>query len=1264
MNRLIRIAFLLLSVLFVNTFTPGGTLYAEIYDNDWTDSQGKAILHYNYNTETKHLEITPLNGNTEVPYQFYRNWNKNWKDYDYDITLKSLKIGEGFTSIGNEAFWRCQNLAHLELPDGLLSIGDNSFNMNYISYTDPHPSQLTEITIPNTVTHIGNAAFAGAALSSITLPSSLQTLGRGAFLYCNNITTVTIPKSVTTIDMFVFGGTDSQLAEYIVDPENANFTAKDGVLYNKTMTKLISIPRRNTTTTIPKGVTTLAGSSLYELTTKVTLPSTLTTLEDYTFYNYHPTNIVLPEGVTTIAPQAFYCSYITSLTLPNSVSDESFANLTLKCRYPGELVITLNRETPPVINENFFTNANSEVILPKRIIVPSSTVANNYRSAESWNSVKDLIFSDALACGVVWSKSSDGTELTLSSKNEATLQIASTETDMWSSIVSGVTKVIINNNIIDIDASAFQYNTTITEVDFSSTKLYRLLTNSFNGCTNLTTVHFAENGSLTSLGQDCFMQSGLTSITIPKTVQTFSNGVFQLSNNLETVIFEEGSQLTSLTFRNFAGCGKLKNIVLPENINSLGAECFSSTAIEEITLPASLTTIETSCFISCSSLKTVNAYCTALTKVGTDAFKNIAESARAYGYANNGAAALEDYFGTNYYVVAGTIGNANWTRNDELGLETKTILKVSLADLNGDKTVPADLVDTIDSYNTSHKVSDEVEYLDIADGFTEIGDRAFKGLNSSDHKLYLRHFSKDVEIVGEEAFMNAWFYEEYDFSTSAIKIVKDRAFYFAGVLFKNQLPPLLEEIGNEAFSRCRYISGYLPEGLKTIGDKAFYRTEYVNNSDHYGTYFVPASVESIGNMAFCQDPCGTGVLYFPYSYFHEVKVAEGNTHFVTVPGTSSSQSDSFLYEIKDGKKIRLLQYYSPYRDDATESYTFDKNLETIDDDALVDSPYNVMTFYNKLKKVGRNLCTYRAVKDGTMRGIYIYASTPPELSETQTQTAVLIVPSTSENAYIESNWKNKFQMLDPVKTRRFNDAETYSDYSTNSYDYGYIKRTFNHTGWQALYAPIELDCEWLADDYDIAYINDVHQFDDDDDGEIDRTVLEVIKKKTGKTSANIPYLIRPKQTGEQEIPAFNLTTSEAWSPTFEVSSWFTKYIFHTTYQGVTGSDMVSNGYYAMSDGKLVKATDTSYNLSPNRWYLEIQTRSGGSAAPKSIDIIEDGDEDNPTTGIFECVTDSNGGRTINDNVIYDLNGRAVKRGTSLEGMPSGLYILNGKKIVK
>ena len=110
--------------------------------------------------------------------------------------------------------------------------------------------------------------------------------------------------------------------------------------------------------------------------------------------------------------------------------------------------------------------------------------------------------------------------------------------------------------------------------------------------------------------------------------------------------------------------------------------------------------------------------------------------------------------------------------------------------------------------------------------------------------------------------------------------------------------------------------------------------------------------------------------------------------------------------------------------------------------------------------------------------------------------------------------------------------------------------------------------------------------------------------------------------------------------------------------------MVSNGYYAMSDGKLVKATDTSYDLSPNRWYLEIQTRSGGSAAPKSIDIIEDGDEDNPTTGIFECVTDSNDGRTINDNVIYDLNGRAVKRGTSLEGMPSGLYILNGKKIVK
>ena len=171
--------------------------------------------------------------------------------------------------------------------------------------------------------------------------------------------------------------------------------------------------------------------------------------------------------------------------------------------------------------------------------------------------------------------------------------------------------------------------------------------------------------------------------------------------------------------------------------------------------------------------------------------------------------------------------------------------------------------------------------------------------------------------------------------------------------------------------------------------------------------------------------------------------------------------------------------------------------------------------------------------------------------------------------------------------------------------------------------------------------------------------------KSGETLPNTPYLIKAKTTGDKEITLLLATLSAAEEPTFNVMSWYNEYVFHTTFSGVSGTDMVNNGYYALSEGSLVKATNADNSLRPNRWYLEIKGRTGGgaSAAPKSIDIVVDGEDDNPTTGIFEVETGNNVDKCA-DNKVYDLNGRMVKTGNSLKDLPKGIYIMNGKKYVK
>ncbi len=114
--------------------------------------------------------------------------------YDYDIgnspfwendTIKNLVISEGVTSIGSSVFERCCNMASASFPNTLESIGKRAFFMY-------NQGGLTEITIPASVTSLGEKAFACEKLTSLILPETLKNLGTYTFMECKHLAAVRV----------------------------------------------------------------------------------------------------------------------------------------------------------------------------------------------------------------------------------------------------------------------------------------------------------------------------------------------------------------------------------------------------------------------------------------------------------------------------------------------------------------------------------------------------------------------------------------------------------------------------------------------------------------------------------------------------------------------------------------------------------------------------------------------------------------------------------------------------------------------------------------------------------------------------------------------------------------------------------------------------------------------------------------------------------------------------------------------------------------
>jgi uncharacterized repeat protein (TIGR02543 family) len=250
------------------------------------------------------------------------------------------------------------------IPEGANSIGANAFQA----------SAMTSISLPATLTSIGEYAFASStSLDAISIPYGVVSIGEWAFSSSELLETINLPASVTSIGNTAFQDSLS-LKNINVNSANTNFASVDGVLFNKALTQLEAYPagKPAASYTVPASVEVIDDRSFISSnalkTVLFTSDSQLTSLVGSVFQTSGLTSIVLPEGVETIGSAFSYATNLTSVTIPASVTDiEGYA-------FQGSTKLSsfYFLGAPPTVDPLTFTNIGPA---PKAFVTAGSRAA-------------------------------------------------------------------------------------------------------------------------------------------------------------------------------------------------------------------------------------------------------------------------------------------------------------------------------------------------------------------------------------------------------------------------------------------------------------------------------------------------------------------------------------------------------------------------------------------------------------------------------------------------------------------------------------------------------------------------------------------------------------------------------------------------------------------------------------------------------------------------------------------------------------------------
>lgn len=237
--------------------------------------------------------------------------------------ITSVTIPNSVTKIGMYAFRGCGALEAMTIGEGVRSIGDCAFQYCY--------GLTGTLKIPDSVTELGSEAFDSCGITGLSIGKGLYRISNGAFCNCDNLTSVVIPETVTNIENRVFSSCDGlrtvTMGSNVTKVGTAAFDASriekvyitdleawckiDFALPSQYVGGRYSNPLGN-------------GADLYlngELVTEVVFPEGLTRVEAMVFEGCTSLEtLIIPEGVTYIGSAAFQnCPNLALVSVPESV---------------------------------------------------------------------------------------------------------------------------------------------------------------------------------------------------------------------------------------------------------------------------------------------------------------------------------------------------------------------------------------------------------------------------------------------------------------------------------------------------------------------------------------------------------------------------------------------------------------------------------------------------------------------------------------------------------------------------------------------------------------------------------------------------------------------------------------------------------------------------------------------------------------------------------------------------------------------------------